>query len=127
VSKVAYFRKFRRASAKGRPLPEEAFLAFLESLNESDWDGLITDVITQAAEAFAVFLPPRGEDLLSYSSSFLGRLGSPAQTLAGRGLERVVNQGIRRRDGQLLSGGLYIASELQNPVTVEFLLRLVRD
>lgn len=127
MKKPAYIRKLRAASSGRRPPEEDAFLCFLESLNESDWEKLIVDIVLQRADAFEVFLPPRGEDLLSYSTAFLERLGLPTQTLVGRGLERVVNEGIRSGERQLLNGALFMASALPNSATIEFLSRLVRD
>jgi hypothetical protein len=120
----AYLSRFIPAEG-ATALSETEFLAILAGLNEAEWCDLISLVLSDGTPAYAVFLPPRGERLLSYAAALIDRLGSDDRKLAARALERVANQALQKGEMSFVYDALFLAGLFGDPATLSFLRSLV--
>jgi hypothetical protein len=124
VKNPSYLAKFNHLKAASGAAGEGPFLQFFESLNEYEWQALMEDLISEAPNAFKVFSPPRGEELICYGSVFFEQLGLPTQRVISGALERLIENALSHQNLQLIHGALFISAILPGTVVVPFLLGL---
>ena len=121
MAEKTYFRKYQLSPASQSATGEACFLEYLESLNELDWQLLMTDVIREHPDSKRVFLPERGETVTAVFCSFLSRLGSGTLRVIATALERVLHGS----DPRLLEPAVFIAGNLPISLTKHTLMKFV--
>jgi len=121
----SYRSRFSSMESADLDRSEAVFLGILASLNEAEWRALLSDVLTGSPDAYSVFLPARGEDLVSYAAAIIDRLGAADRRLPARALERITNLALQQEGLELVNRALVLSGLFGDPETLSFLKSLV--
>jgi hypothetical protein len=119
----AYLSRFARPEGTlGQS--EAEFLSNLADLNEAEWCDLLGLVLREDFDAYKVFLPPRGESLVSHAAALIDRLGAADRKRPAQALERVTNVALQDGEMDIVYRGLFLAGLFGDSSTLSFLKSL---
>src|SRR5580704_2093820 len=121
MSDKKYIVKYRASKAASPGVGEGRFLQFLESLNEAEWHALLLDSMREHPDSRRVFLPAKGDTVVTSVCSFVGRLGLGTQRVVANAVERLVNH----EDPVISVTAVFVAGILPSSLTKHFLMGLV--
>ena len=126
----SYQGKYAKSTADSGLELEEDLLAFLESLNQRDFIEFLEDLLWyRPSGLYEIMMPPRGEDILSYTALFLKKLGKHAFHLVGEALDQVLNNYLAEADKEGSAGmamnALTLAIVLRSAVSTDALTSIV--
>lgn len=126
MSHQSYIHKYELQELR-RLSTSERLLSFFDSLNEVEWIHFFEDLAAQRASVFEILLPPRGEDLLSFSSAQLSKLGATSQRLSARALEQVISSHLVNGTRNLALDLFLLASSYRDAFSISFLGSVVHN
>lgn len=122
-----YLAKLSRSRADRSGSGEDAFLGFFETLNVADWSELIQDLLAYRPEAFAVFRPSPGDDLVSHGAQFLQSLSGATTALMRRAVDRTLQEISHTDSHEKLEQAIAFADLIPGSASTEVLAGFILD